>query len=388
MEAKMDIIDRFFRHSEQSYFLFGPRGTGKSTWLHRHLPNSFVVDLLAPDSYRTYSGRPERLRDVLEAQPSPRTIVIDEIQKAPQLLDVVHYLMEAHRDWQFIMTGSSARKLKRAGVDLLAGRALLKTMHPFMAAEIGERFSLDDALTIGMVPLVVNAAEPAEALKAYAALYIREEVQMEGLVRNIGDFSRFLEAASFSHGAILNITEVARDCQIGRKAAESYFSILEDLLLAFRLPIFAKRAKRHLSSHPKFYLFDAGVFRSIRPTGPLDKPQEIDGGALEGLVAQHLRAWISYSGNSADLYFWRTKSGNEVDFVVYGTQTFCAIEVKNTANLRSKSVNSLAAFKEDYPEAEAYLLYRGKDRIYHNQVLCLPCEEFLKKLVPGQPIKF
>jgi predicted AAA+ superfamily ATPase len=169
---------------------------------------------------------------------------------------------------------------------------------------------------------------------------------------------------------------------------ESYFSILEDLLLAFRLPVFAKRAKRHLSSHPKFYIFDAGVFRSIRPTGPLDKPQEIDGGALEGLVAQHIRAWISYSRNLADLYFWRTKSGNEVDFVIYGENVFCAIEVKNTANLRSKSVNSLVAFKEDYPEAEVCLLYRGNERIFHKKVLCLPCEEFLKNLVPGKPILF
>lgn len=383
----MDIIDRFFKHSEQSYFLFGPRGTGKSTWVHRHLPNSFVVDLLAPDTYRIYSGRPERLRDVLEAQHNIDTVVIDEIQKAPQLLDVVHYLMEEHRSWQFILTGSSARKLKRAGVDLLGGRALLKTMHPFMAAELGHQFSLSNALTTGMVPLIVNATNPAEALKAYASLYIREEVQMEGLVRNIGDFSRFLEAASFSHGSILNMTEVALDCQIGRKAAESYFSILEDLLLAYRLPIFAKRAKRHLSSHPKFYYFDAGVYRSIRPTGPLDAPQEIDGAALEGMVAQHLRAWISYSGNAADLYFWRTKSGNEIDFVLYGEDIFYAIEVKNTATLRSKSVNSLLAFKDEYPEAEVCLLYRGGERIKLKNVLCLPCEEFLKSLVPGKSIR-
>jgi predicted AAA+ superfamily ATPase len=387
-EAKMDILGRFFRHVKQSFFLFGPRGTGKSTWVHRHLPESFVIDLLAPDVYRSYSGRPERLRDILEARADTQIIVIDEIQKAPQLLDVVHYLMEKHRDWQFILTGSSARKLKRAGVDLLAGRALIKTMHPFMAAELGDKFSMQDALIAGMVPLIVNAADPTEALKAYATLYIREEVQMEGLVRNIGNFSRFLEAASFSQGSVLNMIEVARDCQIGRKAAESYFSILEDLLLAYRLPVFTKRAKRHLSSHPKFYFFDAGVFRSIRPTGPLDTPQEIDGAALEGLVAQHLRAWIAYSGNAANLYFWRTKSGNEVDFVVYGENVFCAIEVKNTANLRSRSVNSLAAFKEDYPEAEVCLLYRGKERIYHKKVLCLPCEEFLMNLVPGKMIRF
>jgi predicted AAA+ superfamily ATPase len=384
----MDIIDRFFQHSKQSYFLFGPRGTGKSTWIHRHLPNSFVVDLLAPDVYRIYSGRPERLREVLEAQHHLNTVVIDEIQKAPQLLDVVHYLMEEHRSWQFILTGSSARKLKRAGVDLLAGRALLKTMHPFMAAELGYKFSLQNALTTGMVPLIVNAKDPSEALNAYASLYIREEVQMEGLVRNIGDFSRFLEAAAFSHGSILNMTEVARDCQIGRKAAESYFSILEDLLLAFRLPVFTKRAKRHLSSHPKFYYFDAGVFRSIRPTGPLDAPHEIDGSALEGLVAQHLRAWISYSGNAADLYFWRTKSGNEIDFVVYGKDIFCGIEVKNTATLRSRSVNSLLAFKDEYPEAEVCLLYRGKERVFNKGVLCMPCEEFLKNLIPGKSLRF
>ena len=158
--------------------------------------------------------------------------------------------------------------------------------------------------------------------------------------------------------------------------------------MAFRLPVFTKRAKRHLSSPPKFYIFDAGVFRSIRPTGPHDKPQEIDGGALEGLVAQHIRAWISCSGKLAYLYYWRTKSGNEVDFVIYGENVFCAIEVKNTANLRSKSVNSLVAFKEDYPEADVCLLYRGKERIFEKKVLCLPGEEFLKKLVPGKPIQF
>ena len=387
-EAKMDLIRRFFQHSGQSYFLFGPRGTGKSTWVHQHLPKSFVIDLLAPDVYRIYSGRPERLQDVLMAQPGIDTVVIDEIQKVPQLLDVVHQLIEAHHDWQFILTGSSARKLKRSGVDLLAGRALIKTMHPFMAAELGDLFSLENGLMTGMVPLIVNAHDPAETLKAYAALYIREEVQMEGLVRNIGDFNRFLEAASFSHASVINMTEIARDCQIGRKAVENYFSILEDLLLAFRVPVFTKRAKRNLSSHPKFYYFDAGVFRSIRPTGPLDAPHEIDGGALEGLVAQHLRAWISYSGNAADLYFWRTKSGNEVDFVLYGENIFCAIEVKNTATLRSKSVNSLLAFKDEYPEAEVCLLYRGKERIIEKGVLCVPCEEFLKNLVPGKSLRF
>ena len=383
MERKV----RFFQDTKQSFFLFGPRGTGKTTWVREHLGNALIIDLLAPEVFRPYSARPERLREVAEAQRSGDTIVIDEIQKLPQLLDVVHQLIEQRVGWRFVLTGSSARKLKRSGVDLLAGRAVVKTMHPFMAAELGDVFSLEDALNIGTVPLVVDAVSPKEALSAYVALYLREEVQVEGLVRNIGAFSRFLESISFSHGAVLNISDVARDCQVERKTVEGYISILEDLLLAFRIPVFTKRAKRHLSSHPKFYYFDAGVFRSVRPAGPLDAPEEIDGAAIEGLVAQHLRAWNSYRGGECKLYFWRTKSGNEVDFVVYGQDTFCAIEVKNTAKIHSRMLRGLLAFQQDYPEAQTCLVYRGKERIRTKNILCLPCEEFLMNLVPQDPIQ-
>jgi predicted AAA+ superfamily ATPase len=384
----MEILSRFFQDTSQSYFLFGPRGTGKSTWVKQHLKTALYIDLLAPEIFRSYSAKPERLRNIAEAQNSVSTIVVDEIQKVPQLLDVIHQMMEQHPEWRFVLTGSSARKLKRSGVDLLAGRAVLKSMHPFMAAELEDKFSMENALTIGMVPLTINSVSPEQTLNAYATLYIREEVQMEGLVRNISAFNRFLESASFSHGAVLNISDVARDCQVGRKTVEGYFSILEDLLLAFRIPVFTKRAKRNLTFHPKFYYFDAGIFRSIRPAGPLDSPQEIDGAALEGLIAQQLRAWISYSGDLCNLYFWRTKSGNEVDFVVYGKDTFLAIEVKNSAKIHSKSVKGLLAFKENYPEAQTCLLYRGKERIKIKNVLCIPCEEFLLNLIPNKPIKF
>jgi uncharacterized protein len=384
----MEIINRFFQDTHQSYFLFGPRGTGKSTWVKQHLKAALYIDLLAPEVFRSYSAKPERLRNIADAQISMSTIVIDEIQKIPQLLDVIHQMMAQRPDRRFVLTGSSARKLKRSGVDLLAGRAVLKSMHPFMASELKDKFSLEDALTIGMVPLTVNSENPGETLNAYTALYIREEVQMEGLVRNIGAFNRFMESAAFSHGAVLNISDVARDCQVGRKTVEGYFSILEDLLLAFRIPVFTKRAKRNLAFHPKFYYFDAGIFRSIRPAGPLDSPQEIDGAALEGLVAQHLRAWISYGGDVCDLYFWRTKSGNEVDFVVYGKETFYGIEVKNATKIHPKSVSGLLSFKEDYPEAQTCLLYRGKERIRIKNVLCMPCEEFLLNLFPKRPIRF
>ncbi|HEC15967.1 MAG TPA: ATP-binding protein [Sedimenticola sp.] len=376
---------RFFQAPAQSFFLFGPRGTGKSTWLRQHFGSACTIDLLSPAIFRSYSARPERLREAVAASDSG-TVVIDEIQKIPELLDVVHQLIEEKSGIQFILTGSSARKLKSTGVDLLAGRAIVRTMHPFMAAELGASFSLDRALRIGMVPLVTDSPAPEDTLASYIALYLKEEVQVEGLVRNIGSFSRFLEAVSFSHGATLNVSEVARECQVKRKTVEGYLSILEDLLLTFRLPVFSRRAKRHLISHPKLYYFDSGVFRSLRPTGPIDTPQEIDGAALEGLVAQHLLAWIAYGEEDCNLYYWRTKSGVEVDFILYGEDLFWAIEVKNTTRVTGKTVKGLATFGEDYPEAELLLLYRGQERLMVNGVLCLPCEAFLRDLLPNGPI--
>jgi predicted AAA+ superfamily ATPase len=382
----MEIKPRFFRESQQSFFLFGPRGTGKSTWLkHRH-PEAHLIDLLDPEVFRAYSARPERLREVVAAQARGTTVIIDEIQKLPQLLDVVHLLLENEKDSRFILTGSSGRKLKRSGVDLLAGRALVKTLHPFMACELGKAFSLKNALSVGLIPLVVDSRKPEETIRSYAAIYLREDVQTDGLVRHIGGFSRFLESISFSHGAVLNVSDVARDCQVERKTVEGYISILEDLLLAFRLPVFTKRAKRHLTSHVKFYYFDCGVFRSLRPKGSLDSPQEIDGAALEGLVAQHLRAWSAYSDTQSTLSFWRTKTGNEVDFVVYGEKIFFAIEVKNTARVDLRMLRGLLAFKEDYPEAQTLFLYRGRESLKIKGVLCLPVQEFLSHLEPQKPL--
>ena len=380
----MDIKNRFFHPPDESFFLFGPRGTGKSTWLKRHFKNALTVDLLSAENFRMYSAKPERLKELIEGNPAAKTIIVDEIQKVPPLLDVVHQLIENKKGLRFILTGSSARKLKRSGVDLLAGRALLKTMHPFMAAELGGDFNLESAVKLGMLPLVLNSVNPEDVLKTYIALYLKEEVQMEGLVRNIGNFSRFLEAISFSHGSVLNTTQVASDCQIGRKAVEGYVEILEDLLLGFRVPVFMKRAKRHLSQHPKFYYFDTGVFNSIRPQGPLDTPEQMAGAALEGLIAQHLRAFNAHSFHQQALYFWRTKSGLEVDFIVYGARIFWALEVKNAKNIRSQDLKGLAAFREDYPEAELFFIYRGKERLKMKGILCIPCEEFLKNLIPGK----
>ena len=379
----MAKLARFLRDPETHYFLFGPRGTGKSTWLGMVHPEALVLDLLAPELERRYAARPERLRELVAGNPDAEIVVVDEVQKVPALLDVVHQLIEADSGQRFVLTGSSARKLKRAGVDLLAGRAVLRSMHPFLAAELGERFDLELALRQGLLPLVWDSDRPEETLQAYVSLYLKEEVQAEGMVRNVGNFSRFLEAVSFSQASVLNTSEVARECEVSRKTVEGYIEILEDLLLSFRLPVFTRRARRHVTAHPKFYWFDAGVYRSVRPGGPLDRPEEIAGAALEGLVAQHLRAWIDYTDPRFSLSFWRTKSGAEVDFVIYGPEGFWAIEVKHSGNVRGKDLRGLKAFKEDYPDAKVRLLYRGNERLEIDGIPCLPCDSFLERVVPG-----
>lgn len=384
----MAFLGRFFQPPEASHFLFGPRGTGKSTFLRQAFAAALWLDLLRPEVAQRFAARPDRLRELVEGEPDAEVVVIDEVQKVPALLDVVHHLIERggrRAAPRFVLTGSSARKLRRTGVNLLAGRLLLSRMHPFMAAELPS-FDLALGLRRGLLPVVWDSDTPDATLASYVALYVREEVQAEGLVRRLDDFARFVEAVSFSHGSVLNVSEVARDVHASRKTVEAYIGIIEDLYLAFRLPVFRRRQKRQLTVHPKFYWFDAGVFRSVRPAGPLDRPEEIEGGALEGLVAQHLRAWIDYSDSNASLSFWRTKSGTEVDFVVYGEEGLWAFEVQNSAAVRSRDLRGLRAFLEDYPEAQARLLYRGEERLEVYGVRCEPCEAYLAGIRPGRPL--
>jgi predicted AAA+ superfamily ATPase len=375
-------IPRFFKAPEKSFFLFGPRGTGKTSWLRASLPAAVWLDLLDPETFRAYAARPERLRELLQGNPRREQVVIDEVQRCPELLPVVHALMEENRRLRFTLTGSSARKLRRTGVDLLAGRAVLRSLHPFMAAELGSAFELRGALEIGLVPLVTQSTQARDTLRAYAALYVKEEVQAEGLTRNVGAFARFLEAISLSHGAVLNVSNVARDCEVNRKTVEGYLQILEDLLLSFQLPVFSRRAGRATVARPKLYLFDTGLYRALRPTGPLDPPGDIQGAALEGLVAQHLRALLAYRDDGTQLRYWRTRSGLEVDFVLYGPRTFQAIEVKNATRVRPEDLRGLQAFRDDYPEAELLLLHRGPDRLRLKDIPCVPCEEYLLELRP------
>lgn len=379
----MEIVNRFFQPGDSSFFLFGPRGTGKTTLLKRDYPNALLLDLLEPSLYREFRAYPERLKDFVMANRQVRTIIIDEIQKIPELLSVVHQLIEMKKGWQFILTGSSARKLKRTGVDLLGGRAQLKHFHPFMAAEIKDNFNLEKNLRIGMLPLIMNSPDPIGDLRAYLALYMQEEVQMEGLVRKVDEFSRFLEIISFSQASIINYSTIARDCHVSSKTVENYTQILEDLLLSFTLRVFTKKAKRRLSSHPKFYFFDAGVFQFVRPKGPLDDINSINGHALETLVAQHLRAWCDYSEKQGEVFFWRTQTGIEVDFVIYGEIGFYAIEVKSSQTVNSQDLRGLQEFQKDYPTAQCLLLYGGNEKFLRGNILCYPISDFLLNLKPN-----
>jgi uncharacterized protein len=378
----MAFIPRVITPPKHHFFLLGPRGTGKTAWCTKQFVDALRIDLLDGAVMREYSSRPERLVANVMANLDRKQIVIDEIQKLPELLNAVHLLIERKTGQQFILTGSSARKLRRQGVNLLGGRAAEKYLHPYMACELGSRFDLRTALDQGLLPVVWGAAEPQEILKAYNGLYLREEVQMEGFVRNVGDFARFLETMSFSHASVLNLANIARDSHINRKTVENYLHILEDLLLGFRIEVFTKRAKRELAAHPKFFFFDTGVFRANRPQGPLDSPAELNGLALEGLVAQHLRAWCDYSAGTHHLHYWQTRARVEVDFIVYGESGLYAVEVKNSQNVRLEDLRGLKSFAEDYPKAQRYLLYRGKDRLLQDGVLCIPCEEFLLALKP------
>lgn len=378
----MHYFFRKFTPPKESYFLFGPRGTGKSTWLKHNYKDAIRIDLLLGDQERKYSSYPEKIRDLVDAMPLHSVLILDEIQRVPRLLPEIHALIEEKREIQFIMTGSSARKLRRSVSDLLGGRALMRHMNPFLAAELKEEFNLQRALKIGLIPLIWQSLDAEERIRNYIHLYLKEEVQAEGLVRQIGDFARFLEIASFSYGSIWTTTDISRECAVKRATVDNYLQILEDLFLAFTLPVFSRRAKRRLIAHHKFYFFDVGVYRALRPQGILDNTYEIEGIALEGLVAQHLRSWTLAQSEPHSLSFWRTHTQLEVDFVVYGPKGFWAIEVKRSSHLGPDDVRGLSAFKEDYPEAECMILTLGKQRENYRGFAVVPIEEFLLNLVP------
>lgn len=378
------MFERWFSlpiEAKDSLFVFGPRGTGKTQWLKTHLQktNFLYIDLLDSLTYRTLKARPEQITELIQPK-FEGWIVIDEVQKVPELLDEVHRLIE-HEQMRFILTGSSARKLKRDGVNLLAGRAIHYHMHPLIPQELGNVFDLTHALTLGMLPATYTYDDPVNYLATYVNTYLREEVQQEGLTRNIAAFARFLEVASFSQGSTINASEIASEVAVNRQVIQNYFNILHDLLLAHSLPAFTKRAKRRLITSEKFYYFDAGVYQQLRPKGILDAPSEIAGIALETLFYQMVLALIDYLKFDQKVYYWRTASGVEVDFVLYGQHALLAFEIKHAKQIIPKMLRGLQHFKQDYPMAQLYIFYLGKETLYlANDIIAMPFVEGLKKL--------
>lgn len=374
------MIPRLYKPLKRnSFFLFGPRGTGKTTWLKSQFPNSTRIDLLNSEVARLLLASPSRLEGMIRPETKKYPVVIDEVQKVPQLLDEVHRLIEDEK-LQFILTGSSARKLRRGGANLLAARALQRQFHPLTCWELGESFDLKKALQFGTLPGAWNSDDPKSFLATYVYTYLKEEVFAEGLTRNLEAFSRFLEAASFSQAQPITMTNIAADVGVDAKMIKAYLEILEDLLLAVRLPVFAKKAKRRMSSHPKFFFFDTGVYRALRPKGPLDLESDIDGSALETLFLQHYRALAEFSQWDQQLFFWKTANHVEVDFVSYGEKGLFAFEVKRGSSVSLSELSGLRQFKADYPMAKCFFLYGGDQERLIDGIDVIPFASALWKL--------
>jgi len=362
----------------KSFFLFGPRGTGKTTWVKQTFSGAIYLDLLEAELFNDLLANPQRLENLIPKD-FKDWVIIDEVQRIPSLLHEVHRLIEKGR-YKFILTGSSARKLRRKGPNLLGGRAFRYSMHPLMVVELGKDFNLEHSLKYGQLPCAYTESDPKHYLESYVRTYLEEEIRQEGLTRNLGAFSRFLEAVSFSQASVLNISAVARECAVERKVVENYFFILEDLLIACRLPVFTKRAKRRLVAHSKFLLFDVGVFRAVRPMGPLDRPEEIDGPACETLLFQEMRAINDIFDFGYTISYWKTSNNAEVDFVLYGKKGIKAFEIKRTRRISVSMLRGLKAFLKDYPMAKAYFIYGGKRYMREGKIEILPMGRAFREL--------
>ncbi len=364
---------------KKSFFLFGPRGAGKTEWLKANLPDALYFDLLKAKWRNLFLANPSELEKLIPLGFND-WIILDEVQKAPAILDEVHRLIETYH-YKFILTGSSARKLKQKETNLLAGRARTYYLYPLIAKELGSVFDLKKYLLVGGLPEAYMSPDAEEFLHSYISTYLYEEIIQESLVRNLESFARFLQSASLAQGCVLNMTAVARDCAVKQKTVVNYFLILNDLLMSFHLPAFTRRAKRRLIQHPKFYLFDVGIYRAVRPRGLLDNPEEIDGAALETLFLQHLRALNEYYSLGYQLSYWRTSDGKEVDFILYGEKGFFAFEVKRASKIQLSDLRGLKAFRTDYPEAKCFIVYGGNEQEYKEDITLLPLTTCIQNLL-------
>lgn len=350
------ILDLESILNRKSLFLFGPRQTGKSSYLKLNYPDALYIDLLLNDNYASLLRSPELLRMRVELfikNHNSNIVIIDEIQKIPHLLDEVHVLIEKHKKIRFILTGSSARKLKAQGVNLLGGRASRAELFPLTYAEIkSEENSFDymRAMTSGLLPSVYNSENAYEDLLDYAGMYLRDEIKLEGYVRNLNSFAAFLRLAALSNTQQINYSSFASDSQVSVVTVKEYFQILEDTLIGSQINSFRHTEKRKAMSSCKFYFFDIGVVNGLIRRKELTEGTADFGVALEQLIFQEIRAYISYYRKDFKLEYWRTTDKTEVDFVIYeNLKTIYAIEVKSSKKLRPKDYSGLIKLEDEFP---------------------------------------
>jgi len=385
----MEMIDRVLNIElppRQSAFLWGARKTGKSTYLKKNFPDSLVFDFLKSDLFIEFSKNPSLLREQLFAQSEAVTghpVILDEVQKVPQILDEVHWLIE-NKGFRFILCGSSARKLKRGQANLLGGRAWRYEMFPLTTVEIGD-VDLLRALNHGLIPAHYLQNNYKKSLKAYVRDYLKEEVFNEGLTRNIPAFSRFFDAMGYSHGELTNYSNIARECGVDSKTVKEYYQILVDTLLGTMVEPFKKRKNRQtISKASKFYLFDVGVAGAITNREIHEEKGELFGKAFEHLILMQMVAHSSYSELEYEINFWRTKSGMEVDFILGKGET--AVEIKGSSRVDNRDLKSLSAFIEEYSPRKGFVVCNEKAKRVHGNVIVIPWRMFLDDLWEGKII--
>ena len=371
------------RPGTETFFLWGPRQTGKSTLLRKHYPGGYWIDLLKSDEFRRYATRPELLRLELEADSDPgRQIVIDEVQKVPALLNEVHWLME-NRGLHFALCGSSARKVRRGAANLLGGRALRYELRGLTAGELADDFDLDRLLNSGYLPRIHQATRPRRLLDAYIADYLKEEVAAEGLVRNLPAFSGFLDAAALSDTEPVNFSNVARECGVSSQAVKNYFGILEDTLLGRWLPAWRKRRKRRLIGAAKFYFSDVGVVNRLARRGRLERGSELYGKAFENWVHHELAAFVAYTGFDGGLTHWRLPSGVEVDFVL--GEMGLAVEAKASAVIGRHHLKGLRSLATEHDVGRRVIVcLEPRARRTEDGIEVLPAGAFARRLWGGE----
>jgi predicted AAA+ superfamily ATPase len=379
------MFTRQFRLPNHSFFLFGPRGTGKTTWLRQLLPKALWFDLLRIQTLLALTREPESFRQQVEARPRGSWVVVDEVQRLPSLLNEVHALIaERGGKYRYALSGSSARKLKRMDVNLLAGRVINRQFFPLTGAELRYDFTPDRILRFGLLPQI--QAEPdfaLDALEAYVANYIREEIQQEAMVRNLESFSRFLEVAALMNGQVANVAGLARDAAVARPTVQGYFAALVDTLIGTWLPAWRRRAKVKEIASPKFYLFDPGVARALagRLREPLDGSER--GFLLETWVLHELRAAMATQDTGGQLHYWRTPSGSEVDFVWTRGPHAVGVEVKAAATWRTEYGAPLKALIAQGNLQTGYGVYLGTAELKDGPLRVFPLKRFLKELATG-----